>query len=573
MTIKDQIENLIRRAFQELDLKPDVRVVIPPMTSFGDYSAIIGSKIMESGDFMAATAIHKDFLIKIREKIKEDKFYENCIERSEVAESVYINFFTKPALLQKRFKEIVREKEDFGKTDISKGKTIIIDYSSPNVAKPMHVGHLRSTIIGQSLYNIYKFLGYKVIGDNHIGDWGTQFGAMIAACKRYKVNLEIITIKKMLDIYVRFSKEIEKNPELQEKAKEEFKKLEDGDKRNREIWKILRQKSLKEFEKIYKILGIRFNLVLGESFYEKDLKEIIENALKKKIAIKNPDNSVIILLDKFNLIPCLIQKSDGATLYETRDLATIKYRVSKYRPERILYVVGNEQSLHFEQLFYCAELLNYISRDKLYHIKFGLILDENRKKLASRKGRFIGAEDLIDRIIDLAEKVIKVKNPKLSSEERKKAARIIGVGALKYNDLSQTRNRDIVFDWRKMLNFEGNSASYLQYSYVRLRSILRKTELANFEPKFLKEKEELEIIKQLDLFPTIIQEVTKEHYINILAGYLFKLANLVNNFYEKHPVLKAEKDIKLARLALIKAVTIVLKNGLNLLGIETLERM
>src|SRR4030042_616485 len=345
----------------------------------------------------------------------------------------------------------------------------------------MHVGHLRSTIIGQAIYNLYKFMGYKVIGDNHLGDWGTQFGIMIAGCKKYRVNLKNIDVKQMLDIYVKFNKEIEKNPDLQETAKQEFKKLEDGNKENRKIWQILRKKSLDDFDKIYKILGIKFDFILGESFYENYLKAEIENALKKKVAIKNPDNSIIVLLDKFNLPPFLIQKSDGATLYGTRDLATIRYRIKKFKPEKIVYVIGNEKTFYLEQLFYCSELLGYIFHNKLRHVKFGLVLDENHKKLATREGRVIGAEDLMNKIIELADRLIKEKNPKLSEKERKNAAKIIGIGALKYNDLSQNRQTDIVFDWDKMLSFEGNSAPYLQYTYVRLKSILRK---AKFPTKF-----------------------------------------------------------------------------------------
>jgi len=438
----------------------------------------------------------------------------------------------------------------------------------------MHVGHLRSTIIGQALYNIYSFLGFETIGDNHIGDWGTQFGIMIAACKEYDINLKNITVKEMLDIYIRFNKKIDKNPKLQEVAREEFKKLEEGDKRNREIWKILKEKSLKEFDKIYKILGVKFDLVLGESFYERELKEVIKNALKRKVAIKNKDNSIIISLEKFNLTNCLIQKSDGATLYETRDLATIKYRVEKYKPDKILYIVGNEQTLHFEQLFQCASLLKYISYEKVQHVKFGMILDESRKKLASRKGRFISAEDLINKIIESANNIIKEKNPKLSKKEREKAAKIIGIGALKYNDLSQNRKKDIVFDWQKMLSFEENSALYLQYTYVRLRSILRKSKLyKKCDPKLLKESKELQIIKKIDIFPVVLKRVIDENQTNFLANYLFELAGLLNNYYESFPILKSEQSIKIARLYLIKTAVIVLKTGLNLLGVEILERM
>ena len=504
------------------------------------------------------------------------KFPSEMFEKIEIING-FINFYLKPEFLQNQIKDILKQGEKFGSSKIGNGKTVIIDYSAPNIAKKMHVGHLRSTIIGGALYNIYKFLGYKTIGDNHIGDWGKQFGIMIAACKRYGLqisDLEKITTSEMLDIYVKFNKEMKENIELEDLAREEFKKLECGDKENRKIWEILRKRSLDDFDKIYKTLGIKFELVLGESFYENKMKEIIKDALDQKIAIKNSDNSVVIPLAKFNLTDCLILKSDGATLYETRDLATIKHRVKKYNPDIILYVVGNEQTLHFQQLFQSAELLDYISKDKLHHIKFGLILDENHKKLATREGRFIGAEDLINQIIELAEKATKEKNPSLSEKERKEAAKIIGIGALKYNDLSQNRQSNIVFDWDKMLSFEGNSAPYILYTYVRLQSILGKTKFAgSFKPEFLKEKEEIDIIKELIMFSDVVEESAKNFQMNNLTDHLYKLASLVNGFYEKYPVLKTDHDTSSARLALIKAITIVLKNGLNLLGIETLERM
>ena len=525
--IGEQIENLISEIVGEIDFG----VEIPEENAHGDYAtnvALILAKKQGKSPFLIAE--------EIKSKITSDLF-----EKIEIVNG-FINFFLKPEFLQKQVGEILKQDRNFGSQKTGKDKTVVIDYSAPNIAKPMHVGHLRSTIIGQAIYNIYKFLGYKVVGDNHLGDWGTQFGIMIAAIKKYNVDLNNITIEQMLDIYVRFNKEIEKNPDLQEVAKQEFKNLEDGDKENRKIWKILRDKSLKEFEKIYKILGVKFDLTLGESFYEKDLRAEIENALNKGVAVKNPDNSVIIPLDKFNLIPCLIQKSDGATLYGTRDLATIRYRVKKYKPEKILYVVGNGQTFYLEQLFRSAELLGYIFNNELHHIKFGLVLDENRKKLATRAGRVIAAKDLIDKIIELAESVMKEKNPKLSEKEKKKAARIIGVGALKYNDLSQNRQTNIVFDWKKMLSFDGNSGPYLQYSYVRLRSILRKAgNLRNFKPENLKEIEEIKILKELIKFPEVVKEAGEKFQINLLANYLYNLAGLINVFYEKFPVLKLNK--------------------------------
>ena len=543
----------------------DASVDLPIKSEFGDYSAIVNAQ--DYSNRLVA-------LNNIKAKIEKDEFFKENIKEIKIIPPAYINFFIKPEVIKEQIKTIIKAGDNFGKTGENKKRTIVIDYSAPNVAKPMHVGHLRSTFIGQVIYNLYKFLGYKVIGDNHLGDWGTQFGMIIAGYKKYTNNaseLKNVTVSKMLDIYVKFNKEMGNNPELREAAKVEFKKLEQGDKENRKIWKILRETSLKEFNRIYDILGIKFDLIKGESDYEKELKYEIENALKTKKAIRNEDGSIIIPLGE--MTPFLIRKSDGATVYGTRDLATIRFRVEKYHPEKIIYVIGNGQSFYLEQLFKSAEILGYIPAKNLYHVKFGLVLDENHKKLATREGRVVNAEKLINKIIDLADRIIKNKNPRLFEKERKKAAKIIGIGALKYNDLSQNRHTDIVFDWDKMLSFDGNSAPYLLYTYVRLKSIMRKAKTNIFDSKFLTEEIEIEIIKQLGAFPQIIKRALEDYQLNILANYLFKLAGMVNNFYEKIPVLKAEKNVKSARLALIKSASIVLKNGLNLLGIETLEKM
>lgn len=584
MTIKDQINEIIKNAASSCfpasvgtTEDKNFTVEIPENKEYGDYAVNIalilakkqGRNPMEIAD-------------EIKSKIQSDIF-----EKIEIVNPGFINFFLKSEFLQNQVKTIIKQGKKFGQSKIGKGKTIIIDYSAPNIAKSMHVGHLRSTIIGAAIYNIYKFLGYKVIGDNHLGDWGTQFGIMIAAIIKYHINVEKITIQQMLDAYIRFNKETKLEEEnkvnyAMDFAREQFKALEDkkhrDHKNNKEIWEKLRKKSLEEFDKIYNILGIEFDEYKGESYYEPILKEVIRDCenlnekLNKEYYFES-SKAFLINLDEFNLPPLLIKKSDGATLYATRELATIKER-AKSNPEKIIYVVGNEQTLHFQQAFQAAELLNYISKNKLVHVKFGLILDKNHKKLATRKGIFIGAEDLINQIIELAEKVTKEKKSNLSDKEIKKIAKIIGIGALKYNDLSQNRQSDIVFNWNKMLSFDGNSAPYILYTYVRLQSILGKIKFTgSFKPEFLKEEEELSLIEELIKFPGIIEDSAESFLTNNLADYLYELASSANAFYEKYPVLKTDHNTMLARSALIKAVTIALKNGLNLLGIETLEKM
>lgn len=575
MTIKDAI----REAISKIVGNENFTVEIPENNIYGDYAtnvALILAKKEKRNPIEVAN--------EIRSKIESDLF--------EKIENVngFINFYLKPEFIQNQIKEILKQKGKYGSSKIGKGKTVIVDYSSPNIAKKMHVGHLRSTIIGAAIYNVYKFLGYKVIGDNHLGDWGTQFGIMISAIRLFYVpykkksfqkdkklhSLDDLTISDMLGLYVDYNKKMEDPTSgLKDLPKEEFKKLEDGDEENKAIWGVLRKKSLEEFDRIYDMLGIEFDEYRGESYYEPILKEIIRDCenLDKKYYFQSSD-AFLIDLSEFNMAPLLIKKSDGATLYATRELATIKERIKEKNLYKIIYVVGNEQTLHFQQSFQAAELLKYVSKEKLIHVKFGLILDENHKKLATRTGRFISAEDLINQIIELAEKTIKEKNPSLSEKARKEASKVIGVGALKYNDLYQNRQSDIVFDWKRMLSFDGNSAPYILYTYARLQSILGKTKFSgSFKSEFLKEDEELSVIKELIKFSDVIENSAESFQMNNLANYLYGLASLANNFYEKFNILKVDHDIRSARLALIKAVTIVLKNGLNLLGINTIEKM
>jgi len=598
--LKNKLENLIKKSAKGIQKKyhlkkiPKFIVERPKNPRFGDYATnvaiILGKEIkknpMEIGNFLI-----KEFK-KSRDKgYKESKDanrrFQKIFKKIEIIKPGFINFTLSPEFLQKNLLKILRQKEKFGSLNLGKGKTVVIDYSAPNIAKPMHVGHLRSTIIGQSLYNIYKFLGYKVISDNHIGDWGTQFGKLIYGYKKWgdKKKINQNPIREMTKLYVKFHKESEKNKNLEEFAREETKKLQDKDKENIKIWKFLVKESLKEFDKIYKLLGIKFDYSFGESFYGDMLESIVKEGLKKKVASKSK-GAIIINLDKYNLPPFLIKKKDGAFLYSTTDLATAKYRQKKFKPNKILYVVSNEQTLHFQQLFASLELLEWCRDIEKKHIKFGMVLGKNGKKFSTRKGEAISLESLIEKAIKLTRKTVEEKNPNLSKKEKEKIAKIVGIGAIKYNNLSQNRMADIVFDWNKMLNFQGNSGPYLQYTYARIKSILRKSSLFTEEDSFntnskgkqtfvrlLKDKLELSILKQLLFFPETIERAAEEYNPNIIADYLYQLANRFNLFYEKNPVLKTEKKLRQARLNLIFAVAIVLKNGLELLGIKAPEKM
>ncbi len=493
----------------------------------------------------------------------------------EVVAPGFINLTMSPSAIQKEFKEILKKKDKWGKLKVKPKGNVIIDFSSPNIAKPMHVGHLRNTIIGDALSNVYEFLGYKTIRWNYLGDWGTQFGKLVAAYRLWgsKKEVEDHPISALVGLYIRFHKEMETNPELGKMGQEEFKKLEEGDKENERLWKWFKKESLVEFNKTYRTLGVKFDISIGESFFLKDLKPLIARLLAQGVAKKGEGESLIIPLEKYNLPPALIQKSDGATLYFTRDIASLEYRFKKYKPFSILYVVANQQALHFEQLFAVAEILGIKEKTNLTHIKYGMVLGEDAKKFATREGKVVLAEEMIVKSVKLAREIIENKNPDFSEKEKKLIAEAVGMGALKYNDLSQNRLSDIAFNWEKMLNLEGNSAPYLQYTYVRLKSILRKAKSKKFDPKFLVKDADLELILKLSEFPEVVKKAGDMHSPHYLANYLYDLSKTVNYFYQIEPILKSEKNIMEARIGLIRSVAGTIKTGLSLLGIKTVEKM
>lgn len=557
----------------------EIEITIPEQGKFGHYSTNMALKL---GKIRAQSPmkIAEEIASSVKRQTAGKKFFEKI----EVASPGFINFWITPQELQKEFAEIYKAKNKWPVAILNalaekgrKKKTVVIDYCGINIAKPMHVGHLRSTIIGQALYNVFKFSGYKTIGDNHLGDWGKQFGVLIAAYKelmafeKLGINKKNLEVEDLMKLYVDYTKRMEKDSELEEKAKKETKKLQEGDKENIKIWKEFRKITFRELDKILKMLDIKIDYHLGESFYNLMLSEIVQDALKKKVAVKS-DGAIVIFTDD-SKTPFIIQKSDGAYLYATTDIATVKYRVEKFKPNAILYVVDNSQSLHLEQLFKSVKKLGLVKNENLVHIKFGLILSEDMKKLSTRGGKHISLEHLLNEAIVRAKKVINEKQPNLAEKKKDKIAEVVGIAAVKYNDLSQNRQSDIAFNWDKMLNFEGNSAPYLLYTYARLKSILRKGKPGKFDPKFLTADIELKLIRNLEEFPFILEKVLKDYYPNNIADYLYNLASEANKFYHALPVLKAKKGEREARLALIKTVSETLKTGLNLLGIKTLEEM
>lgn len=553
---------------------------------------ILGFKVnvtqnAQFGDYTANIALQgknpREVAEGLVEKLKADKKLSEIIDKIEIAGPGFINFWLKNDVLINNLKQIDAEKEDFGKLDIGKGKTVIIDYSSPNIAKPFGIGHLRSTLIGQALYNLYQALGYEVVGDNHLGDWGTQFGKLI-----YMIELkkpEKLSIEVLEKLYVEFHKMAEANPTLEEKAREWFRKLENGDSEARKTWKECVDVSIAEFDKIYKILGVKIDFAFGESYYESEMKQILRSPKVKKYLSKGEEGAFIIDLTKYGIkIPLMFLKSDGATTYAARDLATINFRVRKWDPEIIIYEVGAEQAFYFRQLFAAARLLGLVKDEtKLVHTAHGLYLAPDGKKFSTRKGKTIKLEEVLDEAIGRAKKL-----QKDNSASAKATTGQVGIGAIKYFDLMHSVGSDVIFDWEKMMNLEGNSGPYLQYTVARCNSVLSKADrsvnqlIGGSVNQFADEEETL--LRSLIHFPEVVEEAAGSFAPNLLCNYLYDLASEFNTFYNKHRILGLEDKQSLAtqspgksdesfRLALTGATAQVLKNGLKLLGIETPERM
>lgn len=556
--------------------RQSVKVELSPSgkPEFGHYSTNLALRLAKERCRSPMT-VAEEIAEKIR-RVAAQRFIQNI----RVAPPGFINFWLTPEAIQEELKEIAKRGERFGKENIGKGRKVIVEYSSVNVAKPMHVGHLRNTILGGALANIYEFLGYKVIRWNYLGDWGTQFGNLVAAYKRWgrKSEVEKKPTEALLKLYVRFHKEAARRPELEELGRQEFKKLEEGDRENRRLWTWFRKVSLREFARAYKTLGVKFDVDIGESFFEKDLPSLIAELLKRGVAVES-QGALIIPLDEKGLPPALVRKADGTSLYLTREIANLQYRLRKYKPAKILYVVGNEQSLHFEQLFAVAERLSLAEKTELAHVKYGLVLDEGGKKFSTREGRIVSAGEVLEKAVRLARETVEKKSPGLSPGEKANIAQAVGVGAVKYVNLKENRNSTVVFDWKKMLDFSGDSAPYLQYTYARLKSILRKSQMAKSKLQRapinkLAEEQELALIRKMAEFPEAIKSAAAAYAPNTLAVYLYELANAANFYYESTPILKdSDKERRNARLGLISAASGIMKTGLSALGISAPEKI
>ena len=537
----------------------------------------------EFGDFQTNFAMVSSKLIgknprEIANTIIENFEKNDIIEKLEVAGPGFINIFLKNSFLNEEIKKLENEKYDF--SFLNTDKTVIIDYSSPNIAKRMHIGHLRSTIIGDSIKRILNFLGFKTLADNHIGDWGTQFGKLIVAYKNWldKKAYEEDPIGELERIYVLFSDKAKKDPALEDEAREELKKLQLGDEDNQKLWKEFIDISLKEYNKVYERLDVNFDYYYGESFYNDMMPSVLEELKKKNIA-REDQGALVVFFEDDKLPPAIVQKKDGSFLYTTSDLATMKFRKNELKVDEAVYLTDDRQQNHFKQVFEIGKMLGEPYDYKKTHIVFG-IMRFGDQIFSSRSGNTIRLVDLLDEAKTQVKKVIDEKNPNIPEDEKEKIAEIVGSGAIKYFDLSQNRTSDITFTWDKVLSFEGNTGPYLQYTYVRIMSIFRKLkeETINVENKNIILEDmsgiERELAVELLRFPQAVMKSYESYRPNIIADYLFDTAKLFNNFYNSSSILKEEdKKVMDARILLAEKTAFILKEGLSLLGIKTVNRM
>ncbi len=508
-----------------------------------------------------------------------------------VAGAGFINFVLRPGAVAEKTMEVLRD-ERLGVAKAKSTQRIVIDFGSPNVAKPMHVGHIRSTVLGDALARIAQFLGHEVIRDNHIGDWGTQFGMVIYGWKNLldRQALQRNPLAEIVRIYKETNERATSDPQFREACRQELVKLQAGDKENIDIWNECVALSMQDFEHVYKLLDVHYDLQCGESFYHDCLPSVVERVLKSGIAEISEGAVVVFFRDNPELAdkPLIIRKRDGGFNYATTDVATVDYRVNDLKADALWYVVGAPQTLHFKQIFEIVRREGY--KADLRHIIFGSILGEDRKLMKTRSGENVPLRDLLEEACKRARKIIEEKNPQLSEDEKADIAKKIGIGAVKYADLSQYRMTDYIFSWEKMLALHGNTAPYLQNAYVRIRSIFRNAgEAAVATPLWgveggtghrpvatllvLKEPAEINLAKRLCQFAEIVPQVLNGFRLNILSNYLFELANSFHTFYEACPVLKSDEPVRSSRLSLCDLTGRVLQRGLDLLGIKVPERM
>lgn len=554
--LSKNIEDLKREEIESL-------LEVPPHKDMGDYAF---------PTFMLAKTYKKspnEIAKELSDKIGSHDFFER-IE----AKGPYLNLFMdKKICAETTFNEIYEKMEKYGSSDIGKGKCVTIDFSSPNIAKPFHIGHLRSTVIGNSLYKIYKFLGFDAVGINHLGDYGTQFGMLIAAYKLWgdKEEIEKDPINNFLDLYVRYNELQERDPEAREVARTWFKKLENNDEEAVRIWKWSKDLSLKEFNKVYEMLGISFDSYKGEAFYSDKMPQVIEELREKKI-VKMDQGAEIVDLEEYGMPACIIVKSNGTTTYATRDIAAAKYRKKTYDFYKNLYVVAVEQNLHFKQWKQVLKLMGYDWADDCIHVNFGMI-SMKEGSFSTRHGKILKLEDVLNKSIEKTTEIIETRNPNLQNKEE--VAKAVGVGAIIFQDLFNQRIKDYLFDWDKILSFEGETAPYVQYTYARCCSLLDKnnglkTDKINMD---LIKDEAYEIIKNIYILPETIVNAMNKFEPFYITRNVIEISKAFNRYYSNIQIITEDDRITNSRLAVVFMVKNAIKVAMSLIGIKTPERM
>ncbi len=571
-----------------IDFKEEIADIVAKATGIENEeikSYIEVPKDVKNGDyafpcFRLAKVLKKAPLViaqEIKEKIEFEGIKNDSIKQIEIAGG-YLNFYiNKNIITQNVINEIANEKE-YGRSKIGEGKNIVIDYSAPNIAKPFHIGHLKTTVIGGALYNIYKYLGYNVTGVNHLGDYGTQFGKLIEGYKMWGKDYDLSenAIDKLAEIYKRINELCNEDEKVLEACRENFRLLENGDEYCTKLWQEFKDISIKEFQKIYDLLGSKFDSWNGEAFYADKTDEVI-NLIKESGKLQESEGAMIVdLSDKGIETPCIICKSNGSTIYATRDLAAILYRARTYDFDKCIYVTSYEQNLHFKQIFEVAKLLGLKEKytDGLVHVPYGFVR-LSTGKMSTRLGNFVKVEDLLKDAINMAEKIIEEKNPNL--ENKKEIAKKVGIGAVIYNDLSTSRIKDEIFDLDLMLNFQGETGPYIQYTYVRTKSVVKKAggipNSKEINVELIKDEYSQKIINLIYNFENILKQVIDKNEPSILARYLIDLAKAFSNFYNENKIICEDKELQNARVFITYATGKVLKNGAKLLGIEMPEKM
>ncbi len=567
---KEQIAKLLSNAVEGLTVEELQNMIeVPADSKMGDYAfpCFKLAKVLRKAPPMIAKGI--------ADQIAEDPMFEKVEQVN-----AYVNMFlSREVYVKDTVAEVIEKGDDFGRSEMGEGKKVIVEYSSPNIAKPFHIGHIRSTVIGNSIYKIYDFLGYDTMRINHLGDYGTQFGKMICAYRRWGNKEDVIAepIKTLLSYYTKFHVEAEKDPSLEDEARAIFTKLEKGEPEEVELWQWFRDESLKEFTRVYKMLGIEFDSYNGESFYSDKMPRFVQE-LKDAELLEESEGAQIVNLEEYGMSPALITKSDGSTLYITRDIAAAVYRKETYDFYKNIYVVASQQNLHFQQWIQIIELLGYDWARNCVHVPFGLVsLEEGT--MSTRHGRVVFLEDVLNRAVEQTKEIIKEKG--VATDNIDETAAMVGIGAVMFQELSNNRIKDYTFSWDKVLNFEGETGPYVQYTHARAASVLRKAgedvvakaAAGDIDASFITSDSAYELAKAIYEFPAVIVDAGDKYEPSVVTRHIVDVAQAFNKFYHDEHVLVDNEAEKVAKVALVMAAKNTIKNGLALLGIKAPEKM